>query len=281
MPRAALRSRPIFGLHRERGPRPGERRSHRRPSHAGRQPAQARRAPRPGRLCRGVDPDLPAGRGGAARRPARRPSQSSAWRRRAASSRARTSPATTSVERLPIRGRYRGWEIIGPPPPAASGVHITQMLNILEGYDIASLGFGTVDTLHLLAEVLKIAFADRAEAEPATRPSSRCRSSASLPSPTPTSDAPASTWPRPGTGPARCRRWKGRTRRISPQPTAWATPSPPRRPSTAWSAPASSLPAPAWCPTLLSNFDPGPGACAVDHAGQERDDLDVADDGGA
>lgn len=68
------------------------------------------------------------------------------------------------AERAPIRGRYRGWEILGPPPPAASGVHITQMLNILEGYDIASLGFGTVDTFHLLAEVLKIAFADRAEA---------------------------------------------------------------------------------------------------------------------
>lgn len=68
------------------------------------------------------------------------------------------------VERAPIRGRYRGWEIIGPPPPAASGVHITQMLNILEAYDIAKLGFGTVDTLHLLAEVLKIAFADRARA---------------------------------------------------------------------------------------------------------------------
>jgi gamma-glutamyltranspeptidase/glutathione hydrolase len=68
------------------------------------------------------------------------------------------------VERAPIRGRYRGWEIVGPPPPAASGVHITQMLNILEAYDIAKLGFGTVDTLHLLAEVLKIAFADRAQA---------------------------------------------------------------------------------------------------------------------
>lgn len=68
------------------------------------------------------------------------------------------------AERAPIRGRYRGWEIIGPPPPAASGVHITQMLNILEGYEVAKLGFGTVDTLHLLAEVLKIAFADRAEA---------------------------------------------------------------------------------------------------------------------
>ena len=68
------------------------------------------------------------------------------------------------VERTPIRGHYRGWEIVGPPPPAASGVHIAQMLNILEGYDIKSLGFGSADTLHLLAEVLKIAFADRAEA---------------------------------------------------------------------------------------------------------------------
>ena len=68
------------------------------------------------------------------------------------------------AERAPIRGGYRGWEILGPPPPAASGVHIAQMLNILEGYDVAKLGFGTVDTLHLLAEVLKIAFADRAEA---------------------------------------------------------------------------------------------------------------------
>ena len=68
------------------------------------------------------------------------------------------------AERMPIRAHYRGWEILGPPPPAASGVHIAQMLNILEGYDIAALGFGTVETLHLLAEVLKIAFADRAEA---------------------------------------------------------------------------------------------------------------------
>ena len=68
------------------------------------------------------------------------------------------------TERTPIRGQYRGWELIGPPPPAASGVHITQMLNILEGYDIAKMGYGTVDMLHLLAEVLKIAFADRAAA---------------------------------------------------------------------------------------------------------------------
>jgi gamma-glutamyltranspeptidase/glutathione hydrolase len=69
-----------------------------------------------------------------------------------------------TVERAPIRAEYRGWEILGPPPPAASGVHITQMLNILEGYDIAARGFGTAETIHLLAEVLKIAFADRAAA---------------------------------------------------------------------------------------------------------------------
>ncbi|MDE2200218.1 MAG: gamma-glutamyltransferase, partial [Rhodospirillales bacterium] len=68
------------------------------------------------------------------------------------------------VMRAPVRASYRGWEIVGPPPPSAAGVHIAQMLGILEGYDIASLGFATPDTLHLLAEVLKIAFADRAAA---------------------------------------------------------------------------------------------------------------------
>jgi gamma-glutamyltranspeptidase/glutathione hydrolase len=69
-----------------------------------------------------------------------------------------------TVERAPIRASYRGWEILGPSPPAASGVHITQMLNILEGYDVGAMGFGTTGTIHLLAEVLKIAFADRAAA---------------------------------------------------------------------------------------------------------------------
>ncbi|HEY0206563.1 MAG TPA: gamma-glutamyltransferase [Acetobacteraceae bacterium] len=67
-------------------------------------------------------------------------------------------------ERAPIRGAYRGWEIIGPPPPASSGVHIVQMLNMLEAYDIRGFGFGSVDGVHLLAEVMKAAFADRAVA---------------------------------------------------------------------------------------------------------------------
>ena len=69
-----------------------------------------------------------------------------------------------TVERQPVRADYRGWQILGPPPPAASGVHIAQMLNILEGYDIGSLGFGTAETIHYLAEVMKIAFSDRAAA---------------------------------------------------------------------------------------------------------------------
>ncbi len=68
------------------------------------------------------------------------------------------------VERQPIEGRYRGYEILGPPPPASSGVHVVQMLNLLEGYDVGALGFGSDDTLHLLAEAMKIAFADRAAA---------------------------------------------------------------------------------------------------------------------
>lgn len=68
------------------------------------------------------------------------------------------------VIREPIRATYRGFDIIGPPPPASSGVHIAQMLNILEGYDIRAMGFGSADACHVLAEVLKIAFADRAVA---------------------------------------------------------------------------------------------------------------------
>ena len=65
------------------------------------------------------------------------------------------------IEREAVRGTYRGYEIVGLPPPTAGGVHIIQMLNMLEGYDIASLGFGSSASIHLLAEVLKIAFADR------------------------------------------------------------------------------------------------------------------------
>jgi gamma-glutamyltranspeptidase/glutathione hydrolase len=72
--------------------------------------------------------------------------------------------AVHTVTRDPVRGTYRGHEIVGPPPPTSGPLHIIQMLNMLEGFDIGTLGFGSADTVHLLAEVLKIAFADRAAA---------------------------------------------------------------------------------------------------------------------
>lgn len=66
-----------------------------------------------------------------------------------------------TIERAPIRGRYRGFEIAGAPPPTAGGLHLVEMLNILEGFDPRGLGFGTAEYFHLIAEVLKIGFADR------------------------------------------------------------------------------------------------------------------------
>jgi gamma-glutamyltranspeptidase/glutathione hydrolase len=66
-----------------------------------------------------------------------------------------------TIERTPVRGSYRGFEIAGCPPPTGGGIHLIQMLNVLEGFDVAALGYGTVDGIHLLAEVMKIAFADR------------------------------------------------------------------------------------------------------------------------
>ncbi len=67
----------------------------------------------------------------------------------------RTMPAKV------VLGTYRGYDIVGPPPPTAGGVHVIEMLNILEGFDVGALGFGTVDGLHLLAEVIKMGFEDR------------------------------------------------------------------------------------------------------------------------
>ena len=66
-------------------------------------------------------------------------------------------------ERAPVRGTYRGFEIIGPPPPSSGPLHIIQMLNLLEGFDLRAMGFGAPDTVHLWAEVMKLAFADRTE----------------------------------------------------------------------------------------------------------------------
>lgn len=68
------------------------------------------------------------------------------------------------IERAPIRGTYRGFEVVLPPPPSAAGVHVVQMLNLLEGFDVGAMGYGSTAHLHLVAEALRMAFADRAAA---------------------------------------------------------------------------------------------------------------------
>ncbi|MBT6277458.1 MAG: gamma-glutamyltransferase, partial [Chromatiales bacterium] len=65
------------------------------------------------------------------------------------------------IAREPVWGNYLGMDIVGPPPPSSGGIHVIQMLNILENYDVAELGYGSVAAIHLLAETMKIAFADR------------------------------------------------------------------------------------------------------------------------
>jgi gamma-glutamyltranspeptidase/glutathione hydrolase len=66
-----------------------------------------------------------------------------------------------AVERAVVRGSYRGYSIVSMPPPSSGGVHLIEMLNILEGYDLAKLGRGA-PSLHLLIEAMKRAYADRA-----------------------------------------------------------------------------------------------------------------------
>jgi gamma-glutamyltranspeptidase/glutathione hydrolase len=64
------------------------------------------------------------------------------------------------IEREPVRGTYRGHEIVSMGPVSSGGTHIIQMLNILSGDDLAAAGFGSARTIHLMAESLRIAFAD-------------------------------------------------------------------------------------------------------------------------
>ena len=67
------------------------------------------------------------------------------------------------VEREPLRTKYRGHEIITMPPPSSGGVAIIEMLNILERYDLKSLGPGSSQIIHVMVEAMRRAFADRAQ----------------------------------------------------------------------------------------------------------------------
>jgi len=67
------------------------------------------------------------------------------------------------AEREVLRGEYRGYEIVAMPPSSSGGVHVIQMLNVLEHFPVASLGAGSADAVHLLAEVMRLAYADRSK----------------------------------------------------------------------------------------------------------------------
>ncbi len=68
-----------------------------------------------------------------------------------------------AVERTPISGTYRGYEVFSMPPPSSGGIHIVQILNILENFDLHKYGFGSADAMQLMAEAEKHAYADRSE----------------------------------------------------------------------------------------------------------------------
>ena len=66
-------------------------------------------------------------------------------------------------ERVPVKGTYRGYEVIGMPPPSSGGIAVIEMLNVLEGYDLKANGYGAAQNLHLITESMRRAFADRAQ----------------------------------------------------------------------------------------------------------------------
>ncbi len=68
-----------------------------------------------------------------------------------------------AVEREPISGQFHDFTVVSTPPPSSGGVHILQMLNILEGYDLRALGHNSASYLHLLIESMKLAYADRSK----------------------------------------------------------------------------------------------------------------------
>ena len=64
--------------------------------------------------------------------------------------------------REPVRGSYRGYEVVSMPPPSSGGVTLIQMLNVLEGYDLGAGGHGSALNVHRIAEAMRRGFADRA-----------------------------------------------------------------------------------------------------------------------
>ena len=68
-----------------------------------------------------------------------------------------------AIEREPIRGSYRGYDIVSMPPPSSGGGVLVEMLNILEGFDLKAMGHNSAQYLHVVTESMRRAYADRAE----------------------------------------------------------------------------------------------------------------------
>jgi gamma-glutamyltranspeptidase/glutathione hydrolase len=70
--------------------------------------------------------------------------------------------AYQAKKRAVVKGTYRGYDVIGMPPPSSGGTAVIQMLNVLEGYDLKANGYGSAKNIHLTTEAMRRAFADRA-----------------------------------------------------------------------------------------------------------------------
>jgi gamma-glutamyltranspeptidase/glutathione hydrolase len=70
--------------------------------------------------------------------------------------------AYQAKKRAVVKGTYRGYDVIGMPPPSSGGTAVIQILNVLEGYDLKANGYGSAKNIHLTTEAMRRAFADRA-----------------------------------------------------------------------------------------------------------------------
>ena len=162
-----------------------------------------------------------------------------------------------AIEHVPVRGSYRGYDILSMPPSSSGGVILIEMLNILEGYPDLAKDDGR--RLHLMVEAMKLAYADRAAflGDPAKvdAPLARLLSkdyAAELRSRIDPAHARPAREIRAGG--RRCAR--ATTRRISPSSIASATPSPTPPRSISATASGSSPTAPASCSTTSSTISP-------------------------
>ena len=71
--------------------------------------------------------------------------------------------AYEAVLRSPIHTTFRGWDVYGPPPPSSGGICLAQMLNVLENFDLAKKGRWSLETMHIITETMRRAYADRAK----------------------------------------------------------------------------------------------------------------------